>query len=236
MNVYRCMAARVAVGVRHALSSRSLFTLPTLNADLRCGLPPLFTPEQLQCVRRQHQLVVERLNEHLLAEPRFDNQPLETVIKSTHFDATHSAIYNYASQHWNMCFFTKCLGQQGTEQDTQAQMEHVAEQMKLLFVNFESLSVLEEQVKEHIVNSFGSGWVWLAADPEGKLKVIVTSGADTPMLAGHIPLLGASVWEHAYLLDYREDKQAYADAFWRCVNWPFVSSVLRLLPAAPPPQ
>lgn len=84
------------------------------------------------------------------------------------------------------------------------------------------------QVKEHIVNSFGSGWVWLAADPEGKLKVIVTSGADTPMLAGHIPLLGASVWEHAYLLDYREDKQVC------CVQTAHVRMLYQLLPRFQP--
>ena len=77
--------------------------------------------------------------------------------------------------------------------------------------------------------AFGSGWVWLAVDPGQQLTVMSTTGPDTPLLAGNTPLLGLSMWEHAYVLDYGDDKQAYVDAFWKCVDWRFVGSVARMV-------
>jgi len=187
--------------------------------------------EQLELIRRQHKKTVDALNDVVQNDDhsaKFDNQPLEKVIKATHLDATQRLVYNFASQHWNMCFFMRSLEAAGEDHKNGA-MQHVAQALGRYCANYKSMSEWEKKVKDEIVLSFGSGWVWLTVDQDKKLRVLSTLGADTPMLAGLVPLLGISVWEHAYLLDYSDDKEKYAEAVWKAVNWRFVDSVVTLL-------
>ena len=68
-----------------------------------------------------------------------------------------------------------------------------------------------------------SGWAWLATDA-GKLKVLATMNADTPLTQGMTPLLVIDVWEHAYYLEYQNVKADYVKAFWNIVDWSNVAS------------
>ena len=102
-----CIKHSTATAARHLV--RGIFTVPVLECDLKVGIPPLYTPEQWQLLRRHHQSTVNTLNAHIANEPKFENQPLEQVVKAARFDATQRAVYSYASQHWNMCFFMRCL-------------------------------------------------------------------------------------------------------------------------------
>lgn len=76
------------------------------------------------------------------------------------------------------------------------------------------------------LTSFGSGWVWLVQRPDGALAVVATPNASTPLTGPDIPLLACDIWEHAYYLDYQQDRARYLDAFWKLVNWDFVASRL----------
>ena len=50
-----------------------------------------------------------------------------------------------------------------------------------------------------------------------------TSNAATPVTDGKVPLLVVDVWEHAYYIDHRNARPAYLEAFWKHINWAFVS-------------
>lgn len=65
---------------------------------------------------------------------------------------------------------------------------------------------------------FGSGWAWLVCKNR-ELSVMKTPNAETPMTAGFTPLLTCDVWEHAYYIDYRNDRAAYINGFWKLCNW-----------------
>lgn len=66
---------------------------------------------------------------------------------------------------------------------------------------------------------FGSGWAWLSVKPDGTLVVESTANQDSPLSAGHTPILGLDVWEHAYYLNYQNRRPDYVSAFWSVVNW-----------------
>ena len=66
---------------------------------------------------------------------------------------------------------------------------------------------------------FGSGWVWLAAAPDGSLQITQEPGAGNPLTRGLKPLLTFDVWEHAYYLDYQNRRAAHLSALWQIVNW-----------------
>jgi len=73
------------------------------------------------------------------------------------------------------------------------------------------------------VNRFGSGWSWLVYDGSG-LAVVSTPNQDSPISAGHLPLLGVDVWEHAYYLKYQNKRPDYIDAWWNVVDWSKVAA------------
>lgn len=71
---------------------------------------------------------------------------------------------------------------------------------------------------------FGSGWVWLQADAEGKLSIGKYSGADNPVAHGLRPILTFDVWEHAYYLDYQNRRPDYLAALWQIIDWKVVEA------------
>jgi superoxide dismutase, Fe-Mn family len=66
---------------------------------------------------------------------------------------------------------------------------------------------------------FGSGWVWLVWNAEGRFEVLSTPNQDSPISSGSTPLLGNDVWEHAYYLTYENRRGDYLKAWWRVVDW-----------------
>ena len=80
---------------------------------------------------------------------------------------------------------------------------------------------MRDRLSEAAVKLFGSGWAWLAADKVGKLEIMPLGNADTPLKHGKEPLLTIDVWEHAYYIDYRNERPKYIEAFWKAANWDF---------------
>ena len=66
---------------------------------------------------------------------------------------------------------------------------------------------------------FGSGWVWLAAAPDGSLAITQEPGASNPVTKGLTPILTFDVWEHAYYLDYQNRRPAHLTELWKIVDW-----------------
>eukprot|EP00920_Eleutheroschizon_duboscqi_P027044 GHVT01066191.1.p1 GENE.GHVT01066191.1~~GHVT01066191.1.p1 ORF type:complete len:131 (+),score=19.08 GHVT01066191.1:292-684(+) len=96
--------------------------------------------------------------------------------------------------------------------------------------SFGSLEAFKEKFSNAALGHFGSGWTWLVYSPkEGKLKVVQTHDAVNPMAVGtDIPLLTCDVWEHAYYIDYRNDRPKYIKGWWDVVNWNFVDANLHM--------
>ena len=89
---------------------------------------------------------------------------------------------------------------------------------------FGSFDSFKEQFAKAAATRFGSGWAWLSVDSEGKLALSSTPNQDTPLMAGHTPILGLDVWEHAYYLNYQNRRPDYINAWWNVVNWEAVAA------------
>ncbi len=99
------------------------------------------------------------------------------------------------------------------------------ELLAMIQSSFGSQAQLEESMKDAGLALQGSGWVWLGYDPNNHtLRIATTANQDT-LEASHnlIPLLGIDVWEHAYYLQYKNQRGTYLDEIWRVINWDEVS-------------
>ena len=66
----------------------------------------------------------------------------------------------------------------------------------------------------------GSGWAILAVDRElGNLSIIQVEKHNVNLYPGQKILLCLDVWEHAYYLDYKNDRAKFIENWWNIVNW-----------------
>ena len=85
--------------------------------------------------------------------------------------------------------------------------------------DFGSLEELRRQFSGAAASLPASGWVWLAADCRGRLRVLATRDQENPLTLNLVPLLCADLWEHAYYLQYRSHRERYLEAWWRLADW-----------------
>ena len=85
--------------------------------------------------------------------------------------------------------------------------------------DFGSLEEFKEEFQKKGATLFGSGWVWLSSDKDGKLVITQEANAANPIQKGLKPLLTFDVWEHAYYLDYQNRRPDHLAALWQIINW-----------------
>src|SRR5262249_40333065 len=144
---------------------------------------------------------------------------LEKIIRKTHASERNAAIFNNAAQVWNHEFFWNSM----TPDMGMAPQGELAERIRQ---TFDSLKNFKDKFKEAAVGQFGSGWAWLALD-RGRLKIVKTPDAHTPLAHDMVPLLCCDVWEHAYYLDYQNRREDMVQAFLdHLANWEFAAQNL----------
>ncbi len=190
------------------------FTLPDLPYA-KDALEPHISAETLEYhYGKHHQTYVDKLN-GLVEGTEFADKSLEDIIR-----ASSGGVFNNAAQVWNHTFYWHCLSPNGGGKPSGKLAE-------LIDRDFGSFDEFEKKFTDTAIATFGSGWAWLVQNPDGKLEVVSTSNADTPVRGEATPLLTCDVWEHAYYIDYRNARPKYVESFWNLVNWEFVSSQLK---------
>jgi Fe-Mn family superoxide dismutase len=189
------------------------FELPELPYA-RNALEPQISEETLDYhYGKHHNTYVTNLNNLIVGTEHEDNSLDEIILTST------GGLFNNAAQVWNHSFYWNCLSPEGGGEPAGALADAINE-------TFGSFEVFSEKFSTSAVTNFGSGWTWLVKNGDGVLQIINTSNAANPMTDGLKPLLTCDVWEHAYYIDYRNARPAYLGAFWKLVNWEFVSNNL----------
>ncbi|WP_422020262.1 superoxide dismutase [Pyruvatibacter mobilis] len=163
---------------------------------------------------KHHQKYVDTLND-LIKGTDNEGKSLEDIIKSS-----EGKLFNQAAQVWNHTFFWNSMTPNGGGKPTGAVAEAIDR-------DFGSYDKFAEEFSNVAAGEFGSGWAWLVADDAGKLSVISTHDADTPLAHGKKAIITLDVWEHAYYLDYQNKRPDYIKTFLdKLVNWDFANENL----------
>jgi len=185
------------------------YELPKLPFKLN-ALEPYISKKTLEFhYGKHHQAYVNNLN-RLTQGTKFENKTLEDIIKEA-----EGGIYNNGAQVWNHTFYFESFSSEGGG-------EPAGELMEAINKSFGSFSEFKEKFTNAAATLFGSGWVWLIKDNNGKLDVIQESNAGNPIRNGLKPILTCDVWEHAYYLDYQNKRPDYIEAFWNLINWDII--------------
>lgn len=194
------------------------------------ALEPHMSAETLQYHYGKHYPRYVEAANRLTRQSRFKGKTFAEVIVQTKDKIEGSGIFNQVGQAWNHAFFWKSLKPQGGGLPKGRLAEKIDHDFGS-FDNFKSEFVAAGK------EQFGSGWVWLVLDGND-LKILRTANADTPAAHGLKPLFVVDVWEHAYYLDYQNQRAEYVETILEhLANWDFAASQLEgNLPVAEAPQ
>jgi len=145
---------------------------------------------------------------------------LEDIIKATAGDSAKAGMFNNAAQVWNHTFFWNSMKPNGGGAPT-------GELAAKIDSDLGGFDAFKDAFKAAGATQFGSGWAWLVVGDGGKLEVVKTPNAETPLTQGKTPLLTCDVWEHAYYLDYQNRRPDFLAAFLdNLANWDFAAENL----------
>ena len=194
----------------------SLITLSELNYAPE-ALEPYISAETIYYHHDKHHAgYVAKLNE-LIKDTRYENMTLEEIIRES-----DGAIFNNAVQVWNHTFYFDQFS-------PKPQKEPSGKLLDAINTIFGNVDALKARMTSAATTLFGSGWVWLAADRDKKLYIISKPKAGTPLTEGLTPLVAIDVWEHAYYIDYRNERAAAVKAMWNVVDWKRVEELFNAI-------
>lgn len=183
------------------------FTLPPLPFSTNALAERGMCQETLELHHgKHHNTYVVNLNGLVEKNPALQGKSLEELVKLSYGKDDLVGVFNNAGQVWNHNVFWESLSPNG------GGIPGVLE--KKLVEDFGSVDKFKETFKTNALGQFGSGWAWLVLGNDGKLKVIKTPNAGTPLATndGKV-LLVLDVWEHAYYVDFRNRRPDFTDNF-----------------------
>lgn len=176
------------------------------------ALAPIISKETIEYHYGKHEKAyIDNLN-RLIQGTQFEDMELEDVIREA-----KGPLFNNASQAWNHIFYFFSFNPNGGGEPS-------GDLRKAIDRDFGSFEEFKKAFEEAGTGLFGSGWVWLSADENGKLFITQESNAGNPLTTGLHPLMTFDVWEHAYYLDYQNRRGEQLKKLWDIVDWDIIES------------
>ena len=172
------------------------------------ALEPVISKETIGFHHGKHLLAyVNNLNGLLEGSPLAD-LPLEEIVCKA-----EGGVLNNAGQILNHELYFQQF--QAPKENNQP----IGKIAEAIVRDFGSFDAFKEEFQKKGATLFGSGWVWLSADAEGKLVITQEANAANPVQRGLKPLLTFDVWEHAYSLDFQNRRPDHLASLWQIINW-----------------
>lgn len=194
--------------------------LPALPYDY-AALEPYLDAETMRLHHgKHHQAYIDKLNEALSEYPTLAAEPIEDLLKDLNRipEDIRQTVRNHGGGHANHSLLWLTL--KPAEGDALPAGD-IKEAIDDAFGSFDDF---KNQFQAAALGQFGSGWAWLCQGESG-LTVMATANQDSPLSAGHVPLLGVDVWEHAYYLKYQNRRAEYLENFFKVINWEKVNQL-----------
>ena len=193
-----------------------MYILPELPYD-NAALAPFVSAETLKVHHgKHHKAYVEKTNE-LATEVGLADRSLEDMVREAH-KRGDQLLFNNAAQAWNHGFFWQCMRAPGGPGPAEVLSAAIRKA-------FGGLDDLKKAFVEEGVGHFGSGWVWIVKGSAG-LAVISTHDAEDTLIREDLtPVLVCDLWEHAYYLDYKNDRKAFLERWFdNIADWNFAAT------------
>ena len=200
----------------YTTAPRTGFQMPKLTYSTG-ALAPVISQATIECHYGKHlQTYVDNLNKFVIGT-EFEEYTLREIVEQ----APPGPLFNNAGQVLNHSLYFEQFtpAPPGNNRPT----GNLKEFIHFDFGNFENM---KKKMEEAAASLFGSGWVWLAQEDNGKLSIISCYNGDTPMRRHMRALYGIDVWEHAYYLDYQNRRAEHVKRLWDIVDWEVVESRL----------
>ena len=191
------------------------FQLPDLPFA-KDALAPHMSAETLEFhYGKHHAAYVKKTNELIEGKSDLSGASLTDVIRNAR-QSGENKLFNNSAQLWNHSFFWQCLSPE--QQPPSGKLAQLIED------GFGGVDPMLQKLGDEAVNHFSNGWAWLVLDRD-QLKITSLHDADTPLVHdGMVPLFTLDVWEHAYYIDYRNERPKFVTSvLTNVVNWDFVA-------------
>jgi Fe-Mn family superoxide dismutase len=196
------------------------FTLPPLPYDV-AALEPHIDARTMEIHHgKHHQAYVDNANK-ALEGTEWADRSVEDVLRNIDQipEDRRTAVRNNAGGHANHTLFWEIMSPDGGGEPSGELADAIADA-------FGGFDAFKETVIQNGITRFGSGWTWVVWDGS-RLQAYSTANQDSPLMEGHVPILGIDVWEHAYYLLYQNRRPDYLAAWWNVVNWDAVAAKLQ---------
>jgi superoxide dismutase, Fe-Mn family len=179
------------------------------------ALAPVMSQETFDYhYEKHHKTYMTNLKGLLEGKPEAE-KPLVEIVRTS-----SAGVFNNAAQVWNHTFFWESMKPNGGGAPPAGDVGD-------LIAGMGGWDKVRADLVASGLGRFGSGWAWLVLDG-GKGAIISTPNAETPLTTKQVPLLTADVWEHAYYIDYRNNRKSFLEAFCdKLLNWDFVAKNLK---------
>ena len=191
----------------------TLITLPYVPD----ALAPVLSAETISVHHGKHLAgYVKNLNA-AIKDTSWEDLPLEQIMYRAAAENKKS-IFNNAGQVLNHNMYFQQFTPSPSRNEPQGELR------KEIDKRFGSFDAFKKEFVEAGVGLFGSGWVWLKVNFDGKLSISQFNLADNPVVSGERPILTFDVWEHAYYLDYQNRRADYLNALWDIIDWTVIEN------------
>ncbi len=198
---------------------RELFHLPPLPFA-PSEMAGLMSEESVQFhYLTQHAAYIDKTNELLNGDKKkFSDLSIENIIR-----VADGPLFNNASEVWNHTFLWLSLASPKSAQ------HDIRPIRKPIVESFGGIKDCKADFLKKGDEHFGSGWLWLGikADSSSELEWIEMYDAESPLREGFLPLLACDLWEHAYQIDFQNDRGKYLEKFFDHLNWSFAEEVMK---------
>eukprot|EP01037_Dinobryon_pediforme_P012803 gene12804-12902_t len=207
------VAATLRSALAQAPAPTGPFTLPPLPYGFEANEPHIDATTMMIHHDRHHAAYVANMNAAAKDYPQLADQPLPALLQRLGDvpEAVRTTVRNSGGGHANHTMFWTIMGGKGGAP--------TGDLSAAITQEFGGLPQLQTAFNRAGAGQFGSGWVFVTVNKDGKLALVAKPNQDSPMMDGTRVLMGNDVWEHAYYLKYQNRRPDYLAAWWNVLDW-----------------